>query len=103
MFLEPDNRAMENSRRLADWVMKSDYDDAAKNEFFSSADFFLIAQAKGLSAKVVSQEQPSNSKRRIKIPNICETFRVKCVNTYQMLRDEGAEFVLNDKSQSSGA
>jgi len=68
---------------------------ASVNAFLDSADPWLIATAALTGEIVVTQEKlvASNS-HKIKIPNICKDFNVQCINTFNMLKDLDAKFVL---------
>ncbi|HHX95367.1 MAG TPA: DUF4411 family protein, partial [Clostridia bacterium] len=61
--------------------------DAAKAEFASVADSWLIAYSKAYDFTIVTNEQyQPHIKRRIPIPNVCNAFSIDCVNTFEMLR-----------------
>ena len=70
-----------------------------KSEFQRGADPILIACALAHGHTVVTHEVlvASNSKQ-IKIPNVCEQFKVPYCNTFEMLLQLGARFVLEQKS-----
>lgn len=77
------------------WANDSpDYEPAAKSEFASAADSFLIAHAVAGGHTVVTHEVISDSRRRIKIPNAAAANGVRHMNPFQMLRAEHAQFVL---------
>lgn len=77
------------------WANDStDYEAAAKAEFASAADSFLIAHAVAGGHTVVTHERISDGRRRIKIPNAAIANGVRVVNPFQMLRAERARFVL---------
>jgi Domain of unknown function (DUF4411) len=63
--------------------------------FADGADPWLIAKASVMEAFVVTQENlvPDNSKQ-IKIPNICNAFNVKHINSFGLLRRLQARFLL---------
>lgn len=63
--------------------------------FLSKADPWLIAKSCVIGAKLVTHERivPPNSKD-IKIPNICESFGVAYLSTFQLLQELKAQFVL---------
>ncbi|HPI78558.1 MAG TPA: DUF4411 family protein [bacterium] len=70
------------------------FEDAAKSVYASKADGWLVAYAKAKGFIVVTQEIFSpEARNRIPIPNICEAFSVRYVNTFQMLRDLGVKFI----------
>ena len=81
-------------------IVQHTYDLQNKNPnkvdlFLSKADPWLIAKACVTGAKIVTHERvvPPESKD-IKIPNICETFGVECLSTFQLLQELNAKFVL---------
>lgn len=77
------------------WANNSpDYEPAAKSEFASAADSFLIGHAVAGGHTVVTHEVISDGRRRIKIPNAAIANGVRPLNPFQMLRAEGARFVL---------
>lgn len=63
-------------------------------EFLESADHYLVAQALADNYYVVTHEVPAETRRRIKIPNVCNAFRIKYLSLFDMLRNEKAKFVL---------
>lgn len=71
------------------------YDAAAKTEFASVADSFLIAHALAGGHTVVTLEVISDSRKRIKIPNAATALGVKWCDPFHMLRVEHATFVLD--------
>ena len=71
------------------------YNPANRDQFLAKADPWLIAKAMAIGAIVVTQEgfvDPSS--RKVKVPNICREFNVPCINTYTLLREVQARFVL---------
>ncbi len=76
---------------MGKWTSK--FSDAAKQEFFSAADFVVIGYAHAHNCTVVTFEKDEpDSVRKIKIPTVCKQFGIKCVNVYQMLSDLKAKF-----------
>lgn len=69
-------------------------------DFLSGADPWLIAKAVVLNATIVTHEVlvPDES-TRIKIPNICRRFDIKCINTFQLLQSLKARFILDTSSE----
>lgn len=61
--------------------------DLKKNK--SSADPFVIATAIEHSCAVVTEEKPSNSPIRHKIPDVCGDYGVDCFPIIDMFRQEG--------------
>jgi hypothetical protein len=96
-FLPFDQDASTAMGEVSQWVQASDYYDYAKSEFLSVADPLLVAYAKAHGHTVVTHEvfnptQPG--KKKIKIPAACHEFDVPYIRTFEMLREEGASFVL---------
>ena len=94
-FRRWDSTANENTekmyRELIAWSMSQQhYNEKAKDEFADDgkADAWLVAHA-SVSQRVVVTEEVFNPyiKRKIPIPNVCKTFNVRYIDTFQMLRD----------------
>lgn len=65
----------------------------AKTEFASVADCWMVAHAKAHGLVIVTGETfDPNSRKRIKIPNVCQAFEVEYVDTFQMLNELGVRF-----------
>jgi len=78
------------------WATDSpDYEAAAKSEFASAADSFLIGHALAGGHTVVTHEVISDGRRRIKIPNAAIANGVPYTNPFRMLRSARARFVLD--------
>lgn len=92
-FLQPDDPVLEAMKDLARWAHSQAFTDAAINEFLQAPDYYLVAHAHAHSHIVVTQEifEPAIT-RKIKIPNACDAMSVEWMNTYTMLRTEGARF-----------
>lgn len=93
-FLRPDDKVIASFPVVSAWVSSHNYQPAAVNTFLQVADYYLISQAKAMGAVVFSHETPSDSIKRIKIPNVCIGMDIKCITPYEMLRREKARFVL---------
>jgi hypothetical protein len=98
LFLAPDATVLPSLRQVSQWATGGNYEQAAVNTFLQVADFYLVAQAHAGRHTVVTHEIASGSTKRIKIPNACISLGVKCVTPYEMLRVEGARFVLRSNS-----
>jgi len=82
---------------IAAWTdAHQQYSAAAKATFFDCADYYLVAQAMTRGAIVVTNERPANSIQRVKIPNVCIAHGVNVMTPWEMLRREGAQFVLQE-------
>ena len=77
-----------------EWVQSQDqFSDAAKADFASKADGWLVAYARANSCVVVTQEVLNpDVRRKVPIPNLCEAFDVHWVDTFTMLRNLGVRF-----------
>lgn len=80
--------------QMLEWVMSNpQYSAAAKAEFANVADGWLVAYAKHYNLTLVTHEQPNaKAKNRVMIPNVCEQFGVKYLNTFELLRELKAKF-----------
>ena len=77
------------------WANDSpNYNAAAKAEFATAADSFLIAHALAGGHTVVTHERISDGRSRIKIPNAAIANNVAVTDPFSMLRTEQARFVL---------
>jgi hypothetical protein len=71
----------------------SQFTDAAKADFASGADGWLVAKAMADNYVVVTREQfRPEIKRKVQIPNVCKPFGVTYVDTFEMLRQLGIRF-----------
>ena len=79
------------------WVQRHpNYFDHAKAKFATGADGWLVACAKVRGATVVTNEQPApESRKDVKLPDVCDEFEVPRQNTFVMLRALGAQFDLS--------
>lgn len=93
-----DNDDLDTQQTFADiaqHVGENNFQPASRDKFLSGADPWLIAKAKVLGASVVTHESrlvPNT--RKVKVPNICHHFDVRCVDTFELLRELNARFVL---------
>jgi hypothetical protein len=75
------------------WALaQSPYTDAAKAEFADAenADAWVVAYAKAKGCVVVTQEKPApQSKRKVKVPDVCNAFGVMWIDTFVMMRRLG--------------
>lgn len=97
-FWKDSSIALENYSLLVSWAVlqTSRYSQAAINEFLESdeADAFLIAYTMidKTNTVLVTYEKPDNSKRKIKIPNVCTEFDVTISDTISLFRSLGITF-----------
>lgn len=74
---------------MVSWVQKKpQYLPEAKAEFAASADGWLAAYAQQNARIVVTREVSAPEARKVvKIPDLCKTFGVPCIDTFDMLGD----------------
>ncbi len=56
------------------------------------ADPFVIALARIRGSTVVTQETPTGSPLRLKIPDVCGALGIPCINVLQFIRQQGWVF-----------
>ncbi len=93
-FLPPDSEVVSAFATVSGWVMQQHYDSAAINTFLQVADYYLVAHALAGNFVVVTHEVPAQTIRKIKIPNVCIGLGLRHLTPFDMLRREGARFVL---------
>ena len=76
------------------WVQRHPrYFDHAKAKFATSADGWLVAYAQVHGNTVVTNEQSApESRREVKLPDVCDQFRVRRDNMFAMLRALNVSF-----------
>ncbi|WP_431100041.1 DUF4411 family protein [Roseateles noduli] len=96
-FLSEDLLVEEKADRIVEWLDRQSLLDAVILEFVDSADMYLVAHALAHGHTVVTREKPaaeSKKKLKIKIPDVCTVFGVRCIEPHVMLRELQARFVL---------
>ena len=80
--------------QLMDWVQDNpQFNPSAREDFARSADGWLVAYAMVHGAIVVTNEVSApESRSKVKLPDLCHRFHVRCINTFEMLRELGASF-----------
>jgi uncharacterized protein DUF4411 len=96
-FLPPDAAILPALSQVSTWASGQGCEPAAVNTFLQVADYYLVAHALAHSFTVVTHEVPTNSVRKIKIPNACIGLGIKFMTPYEMLRSERARFILGGK------
>lgn len=90
-----DEDTQKEFRKIADFV-QANYRTEVASEFLSGADPWLIAVCKVHQTILVTNETYTTSKKKVKIPNICDEFNVKYINDFAMIRELKVKFVLED-------
>jgi len=94
-FLSTDNESITGCYgQIVSWVSEQDqFLDAAKAEFASDPDGWLIACACARQLAIVTHEVYSpDAQRRVHIPNVCRQFGVEYFDTFKMLRELHVRF-----------
>jgi predicted nucleic acid-binding protein len=95
LFLPPDEAVLESLVAAVEWARRGQFRPAAITAFADDADVYLVACAHAHGHTVVTHERPSDGVKQVKIPNVCVGMNVRYLNTFEMLRREGARFVLD--------
>jgi Domain of unknown function (DUF4411) len=76
------------------WIQsRPQFSTAAKAEFATKADGWLVAYARAFGCTVVTLEIANpNIQRKVPIPNLCDAFGVDYTNTFDMLRALATQF-----------
>lgn len=98
-FLPADDPVVPALARVSAWSANQTYEAAAIATFLQAADYWLVAHALAHDFAVVTHEVPSESTRKIKIPNACIGLGLACISPYEMLRRERAQFILGPASR----
>lgn len=85
---------IEAYREIMRWIQHHhNYFDSAKAKFASGADGWLVAYAIVHDATVVTNERRApDSRRDIKLPDVCNAFEVRYTNVFAMLRSLKVSF-----------
>jgi len=94
LCISPTKDVQDCYRLLISPFVTANFSPIDVNIFHASADGWIIAHALIDSGVVVTNEIKERTKTAIKIPNICEKLNVRCIDTFQMIRDFGT---LEDK------
>lgn len=83
-------------REIMAWVYsRPQFLQDAKSEFAKKADGWLVAYAQAHGITVVTQEvYDPRIRKKVPIPNVCQQFNVRYLNTFEMLRQLGVQFDL---------
>lgn len=98
-----DQAVIDKFQQLVNWVYSQpQFTDAARHEFASVADGWVIAYAAVNGLTVVTHEQfAPEARRKVPIPNVCVEFEVEYVDTFSMLRELGEKFISSTKRRKT--
>lgn len=90
-FFKPlDAETMISYAEVQQWAAGQAFSEAAKSDFASVADGFLIAMAKAKGLTVVTLEKSNPlRKSRVMIPDACEAIGARCLDLNDALRELG--------------
>ena len=96
-FVPNDDEATQDAfSEIVQFVISKDFSPANRDQFLAKADPWLIAKAKTIGATVVTHESTLNdATKKVKVPNICRQFDVRCIDTFAFLRETRAKFCLS--------
>ncbi len=103
-FKKSEDQAVVNMfQRMVQWVYAHPhFTDAAKTEFASVADGWLVAYAAVNGFVIVTHEQyAADIRKKVPIPNLCVEFEVEYADTFTMIRELGDKYIRSTKSRSS--
>jgi hypothetical protein len=85
---------IESYRMVMTWVQgQTQFTDAAKVDFAGGADGWLAAHAMVRGRTLVTHERADPfTRKKVPIPNVCEQFHVRYVDTFTMLRELRVRF-----------
>jgi hypothetical protein len=94
-FLSADETVAMAIHAVAQWASRQPLLNPVIFEFMNSADMYLVVHGLAHGHTVVTWEKSAKgSKKKIKIPDVCEAFGVRCIEPHVMLRELQARFVL---------
>jgi hypothetical protein len=83
---------LDEAMALSEWASDParNFTQAAVDEFLSSGDYWLIAEAMATGLTVVTREVSApDSRKRIKIPDACNAFGVQCAQPWPVYQQLG--------------
>lgn len=96
-FFKSTDSALPQYIQIVQWVnsMRHQYSDSAIEEFLQAdlADPWLVAYAMKEDLVIVTYEKSApDSKKRVKIPEVCNHFKVRFIDTIDMMRELKSKF-----------
>lgn len=80
-------------REVNQWVQSQErFSNFEKSKFADDVDAWVIAYAKANNATLVTHEVPAPKSTKVKIPDVCDHFEIKHINTFDMLKKLGVFF-----------
>jgi hypothetical protein len=85
IFVEPDQEIQRNYQVVGDYVAQN-YEASFAAKFMNDADPWLIAHAMSDQDGLVVTLEVAQKGRQVKIPNVCDHFKVPYINTFDLIR-----------------
>jgi Domain of unknown function (DUF4411) len=99
LFVDANADVQKAMNAVADYVMDK-YEQQHAGHFLSGADPWLIAHAIHSKGVVVTHESVRHPQAKTaRIPDVCDGFKVPCIDTYEMLDRLGADFKPNEQKK----
>ena len=99
LFVDANADVQKAMNTVADYVMDK-YELQHAGHFLSGADPWLIAHAIHSEGVVVTHESARHPQAKpARIPDVCDGFKVPCIDTYEMLDRLGADFRPNGQKK----
>ena len=95
-----DQAVIDMFQKMVMWVnAQPQFTSAAKIEFASVADGWVMAYAKVNDLVVVTHEEFAPLvQKKVPMPNVCLEFEIEYVNTFEMLKELHVKFILSTKT-----
>lgn len=95
-FLDLDIPVQRKYKSIVEYVMNhTGFSLTEKSNFLAKADPWLIATAIRSHSTIITHEKAvGNNSKKIKIPNLCNHFKVPCLNIFELLQKEKVKFRL---------
>ncbi len=102
-FLPTDNTITTSMTNVSSWLMNVSqagipFTRAAVTKFLGDADPFLVAHALAGQHIVVTEEVGNQigQIKEVKIPTVCQHFKIRAINIHDALRETGAKLILSE-------
>jgi hypothetical protein len=100
LFVDPVQQVVDAYQSVVDFVF-GNYTPHHSREFLGVADPWVVAHGIAEELVVVTMEVPKNEERNrnsgyiqgsVKLPNVCNHFKVNCIDVFTLMRNLGAKF-----------
>jgi len=94
-FAAADAAVIASLRQTTAWATQAGFTTAAAATYAQAGDSQLVAHGHAHGLTIITHEVAAPTLKKVKIPNACQALGVSCMSPYEMLRIEGASFVLS--------